>query len=106
VLVSQSESKVHDVLHAVRLAQMKPPVHALGAPAAHVPLPLQALTVSWPLRHEGVPHAPPAVGNTHAPVPLHDVAPHVPLAHAVVQQLPVPLTPQTSLAHAALPVHT
>ena len=47
----------------------------------------------------------PDSGYTHAPVALHDVAPHAPATHAAAQQLPVPATPQRSLSHWPFAVH-
>jgi hypothetical protein len=103
----QSLSDAHAVLHAVRLAQTKPPGQPLGVPATHPPVPLQADAVSWPLPH-AVPHDVPLPGNTHAPTASQSLAPQVPAVglHAAVQQrVPVPLTPQTELVHWSVAPH-
>jgi hypothetical protein len=72
----------------------------------HVPEPLHVEVVSSPPAHD-VAQVVVLPGNTHAPLALHPVAPHVPPVgeHAAVQQLPVPEIPQTMLAHASLLVH-
>lgn len=50
-------SAPHAVLHAVPLAQMKPPVQAAPVPAVQVPVPLQVPAgVSVLPEHEAVPH--------------------------------------------------
>jgi hypothetical protein len=102
---SQSASDVQAVLHAVALAQTKPPGQAVGLPATQVPEPLQALVVIWPPPHEAVPQLVPLVGNTHAPPALQSVAPQAPPdgLHVEVQQwVPAPpcaTVPQAPLRH-------
>jgi hypothetical protein len=81
-------------LHAVALAQTRPPAQAAGVPAVQLPEPLQALGVSV-LPEQDDPQLVPLPGPTHAPPALHEVAPHTPvMMHAAAQQLPVPLVPQ------------
>jgi hypothetical protein len=48
-----------------------------------------------------VPHVPP-LGYVQPPPLSHADAPHAPVRHIDVQQLPVPLGPQNALAHSAL----
>jgi hypothetical protein len=51
---AQSELEAHAVLHAVALAQMKPPGHAAGEPVLHVFETQVSAGVSMPLLHEAV----------------------------------------------------
>jgi hypothetical protein len=98
----QSASEAHAVLHAVALAQTKPPAQGAAAPdAAHVPAPLQVAGVSCPLLHDPG-QLVPLTGNTQAPPALQSVAPHAPPTTAQVaaqQWVPVPDVPQTLAAH-------
>jgi hypothetical protein len=105
---AQSLSFAHAVLHAVALAQMKPPGHGPAVPAVQPPALLHVPAgVSDEPEHDAVPHDVELVGNTHAPLELQPVAPHVPAVglHALAQQLPLPARPHTLLVHWLLPVH-
>jgi hypothetical protein len=104
---SQSVSPPHAVLHAVTLAQMKPPAHGAGEPVLHAPEPSQVPpAVSMPFAHAGWPHERPGAGYLHAPAESQPLAPHVPpVVHAAAQQLPAPVVPQTPLAHAPAAEH-
>jgi hypothetical protein len=96
-------------LHDVALAQTKPPGHGVGTPALHVPAPLhEPAGVSTPFVHEATPQLVPAEGNTHAPVALQSLAPHVPPAglQVVAQQcVPAPDGPHTPLTHWSFAPH-
>jgi hypothetical protein len=76
------------------------PLHGTEVPGAHVPLPSHAAGVNvFPVHEPG--QLVPDATNVHAPVPLQPVAPHAPPMgeHAAVQQLPVPVVPQTPDVH-------
>jgi hypothetical protein len=93
-------------LHAVALAQIRPPGQAAGEPATQPPDPLHALGVSV-LPEQDEPQLVPLPGPTQAPPALHEVAPQTPVVvHADEQQLPVPLVPQTPDVQALLPPQT
>ena len=101
-------------LQSLLLAQEQPVPAELQAPlgqatpplATHVPVPLQALLVSVPLVQVVVPQASVAAGYMQAPVASQPVAPHVgsPTVQAAVQQLPLPLVPQTPDVQASFSV--
>ena len=80
--LSQSVSAAQLVLHAVALAQMKPPAQAAVLPPLQVPLPLQVLAaVSSPLLHDGFPHVVPDAASWQPPPAAHlPVLPQVPFA--------------------------
>jgi hypothetical protein len=104
---AQSASVVHEVLHAVELAQTKPPGQGAVAPALQVPEPLHVLAaVNMAPVHEGEPHDTLLEGYMHPPVPLQPVAPQAPeVSQAIAQQLPMPVVPQTPLVHWLLELH-
>jgi hypothetical protein len=80
-------------------------VQSTGVPGAQPPAPLHVPGGVKMLRLQLPPlHCTP-VGYVHAPVPSQAVAPHVPpVVHAAVQQLPVPLVPQTPDRHSEFAV--
>jgi hypothetical protein len=100
---AQSVSMPHEPRHAEPLAHLTAPGHALGLPGLHEPDPLHVPAgVSWPFKHEALPHDVEDDGNMHAPEGSQSLAPHVPPVglHAAVQQRePVPAMPQTLLVH-------
>jgi hypothetical protein len=97
-------------LHAVALAHVRLLGQGPAAPPAlQVPAPSHDPPgVNVEPEHDGLaPHAVPLDGKSHAPVPLHPVAPHAPPTgeQAAVQHAPVPPTPQTPLVHWSFAAH-
>jgi hypothetical protein len=108
---SQSLLEAHAVLHAVGLAQTKPPWQAAVTPATHAPLPLQApALVSWPLLHDAPPQGIPEATCSHTPPaaqlpvsPQGGLAAHWPVGAAVpaVTDAQVPSDePVSAIVHA------
>lgn len=107
-LPAQSVSAAQLVLHAVPLAQMRLFGQAPAVPAVQPPAPLQLPAgVSVLPEHEAAdPHEVVLEGYTQAPPLPQLVAPQVPVVvQAAVQQLPVPVVPQTPEVHWSAAVH-
>ncbi len=100
---------VHVVAHAVPPAQPRWLGQAAVPPPLQVPEPLQvpaAVNIEVAPLHDAMPPLVVLLGYWHAPPLSQPVAPQVePVVQAALQQLPVPLSPQTLLAHWPLLVH-
>jgi hypothetical protein len=71
---AHSAFEVHDVMHAVALAQIKPPPQAVVVPGLQVPVPLQVpavVSMLVLLLHAAGTHEVPDGQSSHAPPPLH-----------------------------------